>query len=90
MHIIAIVIETPCDKQENPKEAPKIQKVLNTVKAFNLDSFAKSLQWYYKEYKYNYNRIDEIVKLGDAIVERACLKKLINMNKKASYEELKR
>ena len=39
---------------------------------------------------YSTGKIEEIVKLGDSIIERAVLRKLLNVTKKMTYDELKK
>ena len=54
-----------------------------------MDSFARSLYKYYSEQNYSPAKIDEVTKLGDAIIDRAAFKKLISAGSKSKYEEAK-
>ena len=86
LHIIAIVIEAPLDRQENTNESKKLLAVFKELK---LDAFARSLYKYYSEQNHSPTKIDEVTKLGDAIIERAAFKKLISAGSKTKYEESK-
>lgn len=86
LHIIAIVVEAPLDRQESANEA---KKLLSVFKELKMDAFARSLYKYHSEQNYSPAKIDEVTRLGDAIIDRAAFKKLISAGSKSKYEESK-
>ena len=86
LHIIAIVIEAPLDRQDSANEA---KKLLSVFKELKMDAFARSLYKYYSEQNHSPAKIDEVTRLGDAIIDRAAFKKLISAGSKSKYEESK-
>ena len=64
--------------------------MLSIFKELKLEPFARSLYKFYNECNHSHSKIDEVAKLGDAIVERACFKKMISASNKSKYEEAKR
>ena len=90
--MIAIVIDAePTQEKEGQQQKEKgLNRLQNTFKELKFDSFVRILFRYNNEGNYGSNQTEEIVRLGDAIVERASSKKFINAAKRATYEEEKR